>query len=111
MYTSRQPVSGHFPVTTDFSRQVYCILGLPFDAVDEAQAVEIVASAAAHERRCFFSTPNLNFMIACLSDAQFRDSVIRSDLSVVDGMPLVWVARALGIPQRERVAGASMFEA
>src|SRR5690606_13363441 len=28
-----------------------------------------------------------------------------------DGMPLVWIARLLGLPIRERVAGSTLFEA
>lgn len=95
----------------DFERQVFCLAGLPFDAVDMAGAVAIVRNAAAERKQCFLSTPNLNFLIACQGDAAFRDSVIHSDLNVADGMPLVWMARLLGIPIRERVAGSGLFEA
>ena len=94
----------------DFDRDVYCLLGLPFDAVDMAAAVRRVRAAADSGTRCFLTTPNLNFLIGCRSDAAFRDSVIHSDLSVADGMPLVWIARLLGLPIRERVAGSGMFE-
>lgn len=97
-------------VTTDFYRRVYCILGLPFDAMTIEQAQAELADAVKCRRRCFFSTPNLNFLIACLRDALFRDSVIRSDLSFADGMPVIWIARVLGIPVRTRVAGSTLFE-
>lgn len=96
---------------TDFGRDVHCLLGLPFDAVDTAGALRRIRLAAAGGDGCFLSTPNLNFLIACRKDAAFRESVIRSDLSVADGMPLVWMARLLGIPIRERVAGSTLFEA
>jgi N-acetylglucosaminyldiphosphoundecaprenol N-acetyl-beta-D-mannosaminyltransferase len=36
---------------------------------------------------------------------------LQSDLSVADGMPLVRIARALGLPITERVAGSSLFQA
>jgi N-acetylglucosaminyldiphosphoundecaprenol N-acetyl-beta-D-mannosaminyltransferase len=94
----------------NFHRDVYCILGLPFDAVDMAGAVQRVRDAAAQRIPCFLTTPNLNFVIGCLTDSQFRDSVIHSDLSIADGMPLIWIARLLGIPIRERVAGSGLFE-
>lgn len=96
--------------TTDFQRPVFCILGLPFDAVSERSAAAIVEHAAVDGRRCFLSTPNLNFAIGCRTDSRFRASVLRSDLSVVDGMPLVWIAKAFGLPLRERIAGSSLFE-
>ncbi|KAF0162144.1 MAG: N-acetylglucosaminyldiphosphoundecaprenol [Rhodocyclaceae bacterium] len=95
----------------DFERKVHCLLGLPFDAVDTAAALQRIRRAAAGGNACFFSTPNLNFLVTCLDDAAFRDSIIHSDLSVADGMPLVWMARLLGIPLRERVAGSGLFEA
>ncbi|MHB1677803.1 MAG: WecB/TagA/CpsF family glycosyltransferase [Sulfuriferula sp.] len=95
---------------TDFYRPVYCLLGLPFDAIDMGEAIRRVDDAVRLRRRCFLSTPNLNFVIGSLTDAEFRDSVINSDLSVADGMPLVWISRMLGIPIQTRIAGSSLFE-
>lgn len=97
-------------INTDFQRSVYCILGLPFDAITMEQATAKIIAAARSRQRCFFSTPNLNFAVASLDGGEFRDSVIRSDLSVADGMPLVWIAKLLGLPITERVAGSSLFE-
>jgi N-acetylglucosaminyldiphosphoundecaprenol N-acetyl-beta-D-mannosaminyltransferase len=94
-----------------FDRPLICILGLPFDRVTVAQAVQRIRDAAFSGRRCFVSTPNLNFAMTARADAAFRDSVLRSDLSLIDGMPLVWIARLLGWPVRERVSGADVFEA
>lgn len=95
----------------DFDRNVNCLLGLPFDAVDMAAAVDRVRSAAHGGKPCFLFTPNLNFLAACRHDPAFRASVINSDLNIIDGMPLVWVARLLGLPIRTRVAGSDLFEA
>jgi len=74
-------------VLPDFNRKIYCILGLPFDALSMSEAVQHIRDAAASRSPCFLSTPNLNFLIGCQSDISFRDSVINSDLSVADGMP------------------------
>ena len=93
-----------------FHRDVYCLLGLPFDAVDMDEAVRRVRDAAARHTPYFMSTPNLNFVVASRTDSQFRDSVINSDLCIADGMPLIWTARLLGIPVRKRVAGSDLFE-
>jgi N-acetylglucosaminyldiphosphoundecaprenol N-acetyl-beta-D-mannosaminyltransferase len=94
----------------DFSREVHCLLGLPFDVVDLAGAEQRIRLAAKTGARCFLSTPNVNFLISSRTDDAFRRSVIDSDLSVADGMPVVWLARLLGIPIRSRVAGATLFE-
>ncbi len=93
----------------DFSREVRCVLGLPFDCVTEAEAEAIVRRAVAERQRCFISTPNLNFVVACLGDAEFRDSVLQSDLSLADGWPIVSMSRLTGARLPERVAGSSLF--
>jgi N-acetylglucosaminyldiphosphoundecaprenol N-acetyl-beta-D-mannosaminyltransferase len=96
---------------TDFQRDVYCLLGLPFDAVRLEEVVRRVRQAARRRQPLFFSTPNVNFVIGGLADKRFQSSVIESDLSIADGMPLIWIARLLGIPIRERIAGSSLFDA
>jgi N-acetylglucosaminyldiphosphoundecaprenol N-acetyl-beta-D-mannosaminyltransferase len=97
-------------LTVDFDREVYGLLGLPFDAVDMAGAVRHIKGAVARRTRCFLSTPNTNFIVGCRIDSEWRDSVICSDLSIADGMPLVWVARLLRVPIRDRVSGSGLFE-
>ena len=89
----------------DFDRDVYCIAGLPIDAIDMQTAVEKVRHAARSKTRCVIATPNLNFVISAQRDAEFRESVIGSDLCLADGMPLVWIARLLKLPIPERIAG------
>lgn len=94
----------------DFSRDVRCILGLPFDVVTEAQAEDALRRSIGNRRRCFMSTPNLNFVVSCLTDAEFRASVLQSDLSLADGWPVVAVGRLIGAMVPGRVAGSSLFE-
>lgn len=94
----------------DFSRNTHCLFGLPFDVVSVDEAADRVLSAARTGRRCVLSTPNLNISVAAQADADFRASLIRSHLCVVDGMPLVWAGRLLDVPFSERVAGSGLFE-
>ncbi len=96
--------------TVDFSRNVVCLLGLPFDAVSAERAVWRVREAAQLGQRLMLSTVNVNFVVAAQHDRAFRDSIIHSQMSLADGMPIVWVSRLLGLPIQERVAGAGLFE-
>ncbi|MES2949396.1 MAG: WecB/TagA/CpsF family glycosyltransferase [Pseudomonadota bacterium] len=95
----------------DFNRKIHCLLGLPFDAVTLDDAVAHIRRAIDQRTPCFLSTPNLNFLIAAQKNTAFRNSVIHSDLSLPDGMPVVWLAKLMGIPIGERVAGSDVFEA
>lgn len=93
-----------------FGRDEICVLGLPFDFVDEEGAVNVLDTAISARAPCFLSTPNLNFAISAMQDTEFRRSVLESDLSVADGMPLIWLSRLIGSPLPERVAGSSLFD-
>jgi N-acetylglucosaminyldiphosphoundecaprenol N-acetyl-beta-D-mannosaminyltransferase len=95
----------------DLNRDTWCLLGLPFDAIDMQQTVEFVHRSVAEKYPCFISTPNLNFLITSQVDPAFRNSVLNSELSIADGMPLIWVARMLGVPLPERVTGSGLIEA
>jgi N-acetylglucosaminyldiphosphoundecaprenol N-acetyl-beta-D-mannosaminyltransferase len=95
---------------TDFYRNVHCVMGLPIDAMSMDDAVRRLQQARLTRTKCFFSTPNLNFMMASQKLPEFRESVCMSDLSLADGMPLVWVAKLLNIPIRERVSGSDLFD-
>jgi N-acetylglucosaminyldiphosphoundecaprenol N-acetyl-beta-D-mannosaminyltransferase len=96
--------------TIDLGRDVHAVLGLPFDAIDLAGTVAHLRRAAAQRERCFLSTPNVNWVVAAREDAAFRASVLRSDLCVADGMPVAWIARLIGAPLRQRVAGSEVFD-
>ena len=107
---AQSPVRMAAPGAT-LDRRVYCILGLPFDAIDMAGTVAAVRDAAIRRTRLFLSTPNLNFLVNSQFDHELRETTRESDLSIADGMPIVWIARLLGIPITERVAGSSLIEA
>src|SRR5262252_7009445 len=70
-----------------------------------------IDSAVATRTPFFISTPNLHFLVTSQFDTEFRASLHLSDVCTADGMPLVWIAKLLGIPIRERLAGSDLFEA
>ena len=94
----------------DLTRDVHCIMGLPFDVCTLPEAALKVRNAAVQQTPLFVSTPNINFLIAASQNTAFRDSVLHSDLVLADGMYVVWLAKLLGIPVTERVAGSNLFE-
>ena len=95
----------------DLSREVYGILGMPIDLLDRETAVQTITVAAREGRSVLLSTPNLNFLRLCQRDTEFRETLLRSDVCAADGMPIVWLARILGAPIKERVSGSDLFDA
>lgn len=94
----------------DFGREVVCVLGLPFDVIDVEQVAEQVRLAARSRSSLLLATANLNFVVTARRNPHFRQAILHSHLSLADGMPIVWIARLLGLPLRIRVAGSSLFE-
>jgi N-acetylglucosaminyldiphosphoundecaprenol N-acetyl-beta-D-mannosaminyltransferase len=90
--------------------RTYWLLGLPFDCITLPQAAGLLSEAAERRTRLLFATPNVNFVAEASRDLEFRDAILRTDLALVDGMPLVWMGRLLGVPFPERVAGSALTE-
>jgi N-acetylglucosaminyldiphosphoundecaprenol N-acetyl-beta-D-mannosaminyltransferase len=95
----------------DLSRDVFGVLGMPLDALDLKALLRRIDLAVDARMPFLLSTPNVNFLMMSRSDEGFRESLLMSDCCPVDGMPLVWIARLLGIPIRERVSGSDIFDA
>lgn len=94
----------------DLARDLWCVLGLPVDSADAAQAEAVLRAAVDQGRQVVWATPNVNWVVAALTDPDFRRAAIDSELCTADGMPLVWAARLLGLPIPERVAGSGLIE-
>lgn len=94
----------------DLSRETYCILGIPIDSVEMPSVLRSIERAAASGAPFSISTPNLNFLVLSQNDPEFRESLLLSDLCPTDGMPIVWIARMIGVPINKRIAGSDIFE-
>lgn len=95
---------------TDFTRNVHCVMGLPIDSMSMKDALQHLQRSRITRQKCFFSTPNLNFLITSYKKPNIRESVCMSDLSLADGMPIVWISKLLKIPIHERVSGSDLFD-
>lgn len=95
----------------DFDRDVWSVLGLPVDLLTAPEAVQAIEIAARDRRPLSFVTPNVNFLVRALASPEARRQIIDTDLSLIDGAPLVAIGRLAGVPIRERCAGSDVFDA
>lgn len=96
-------------VDTPIARRTVNLCGVRFDALTEAETVEVIADQAASGAGGWVVTPNLDILRRLTIDAGFRTLCERASLRVADGMPLVWAARVQGTPLPERVAGSNLI--
>lgn len=87
------------------------ILGIHFDTVTLAEAVEQVAALAVQRQARMVVTPNAEIGWCALHDKALRDAVNGADFISPDGAGVVLAARILGTPLKERVAGFDLFTA
>jgi N-acetylglucosaminyldiphosphoundecaprenol N-acetyl-beta-D-mannosaminyltransferase len=99
------------PLPDDLSREVYCILGVPVEAIEIQAVLRRIESAADRRTPFLISAPNLNSLVISQSDADFRETLVLSDLCTADGMPIIWIAWLIGIPIKSRIAGSDIFDA
>jgi N-acetylglucosaminyldiphosphoundecaprenol N-acetyl-beta-D-mannosaminyltransferase len=94
----------------DLRRRVYSVLGIVVDAVDMGTAIAQIEQAAKLGSPFLIATPNLNFLVQSRIDQDFKETILDSDLCLADGMLVVWLARLMGLPIKDKVSGSDLFE-
>jgi N-acetylglucosaminyldiphosphoundecaprenol N-acetyl-beta-D-mannosaminyltransferase len=96
-------------------RRCAVLLGTPIDDVTLDETLDIVAAMVTEGRRsgrCHqIATVNVDFVVNAADDDALRAVMVDTDLAIPDGMGVVWGARLLGTPIRERTAGADLVPA
>jgi N-acetylglucosaminyldiphosphoundecaprenol N-acetyl-beta-D-mannosaminyltransferase len=79
------------------------------DPVDAGGALAAIADLVGAGRGGRIFTPNVDHVVLAETDAAFRRAYESVELSLADGMPLVWAARLFGRPLPGRVAGSDLL--
>lgn len=81
------------------------------DNLTMEETVAAVESCVASGKACRHVVVNVDKIVKANRDPRLLEIINGCDLISVDGMPVVWAARLLGIPLKERVAGIDLFRA
>jgi N-acetylglucosaminyldiphosphoundecaprenol N-acetyl-beta-D-mannosaminyltransferase len=84
------------------------VMGVDFDLVDEEGAIAHVLGSLDAGIGGWIMTPNLDILRQVVKAPEFVALAHRADLSIADGMPIVWALRALGHPTAVRVPGSTL---
>lgn len=84
------------------------LLGLPFHDLTMGEALVECERALTANEPCYFVTANVDFAAQAYENSDLREILFYAKRVLCDGMPLVWISRVLGMPLRERVAGADL---
>lgn len=97
-----------FMVETHTGQPPIAILGVPFDNLTTAEAVELIGRMVVSRRPHYLVTANVDFLVQAQEDVELRRILFDAHVVLCDGTPLVWASRWLGNPLPERVAGSDL---
>jgi N-acetylglucosaminyldiphosphoundecaprenol N-acetyl-beta-D-mannosaminyltransferase len=113
--------SGHSHALPDLSREGSAalptaadvrtrqILGLPIAMTDYEQAMDVMDGMVARRERGYVCAVAVHAVMVAQRDAEMKQALLGSTLTVPDGMPLVWAANALGENLPQRVYGPELM--
>jgi N-acetylglucosaminyldiphosphoundecaprenol N-acetyl-beta-D-mannosaminyltransferase len=81
---------------------------VPVDRVTFAGALSAIAEMVERGRGGMVFTPNVDHVVMAGEDERLRRAYAAVDLSLADGMPVVWASRLLGSPLPAKVSGSDL---
>ncbi len=84
------------------------ILGIPVHDVTTEETLALIDQFVHDGMPHQICTVNPEFIMTAQSDAEFKRILNHSALNLPDGIGVVWAAKRLGHPLRERVAGSDL---
>ena len=84
------------------------LMGVRVDRVDGREAIDRIMSSIEAGVGGWVITPNVDILRRIVSDPAFARLAASADLSIADGMPLVWASRLQGTSLPARVAASEL---
>ena len=84
------------------------ILGVNVDSVTMDEAVAQLAGYMDSDSAHMVVTPNAEILQMCYEDENLRDAVNSADFVAADGVGVLYAAKILGTPVKEKVAGCEL---
>lgn len=85
------------------------ILSIPVHNVTFIETIAIIESFIQEKTPHQICTVNPEFVMAAQKDMEFRSILQNADLCLPDGIGIIWAARWLKSPLRERVTGSDLM--
>lgn len=86
------------------------LLGVRIDNVTMEEALNKIRDFLNDSRQDYIVTPNPDFLILAQKDEEFKEILNKADLSVADGIGLIFVSWLTGERLKERVVGVDLVQ-
>ena len=81
------------------------ILGVPFDNITKSEAVDYAFSLQKEHKAYYVVTPNPEIVMLARDNPDMLSAVKDAELVIADGIGVIYGARILGTPLRDRIPG------
>lgn len=85
------------------------ICGVHIDNVSMDQALALINGWVRSRHMAYIVTPNVDHIVKLRNDAEFRSIYEKATLVLADGVPLLWAARFLGSPLKQKISGSDLM--
>ena len=86
------------------------LFGCPIDILTMSETVDLARSAMAQQKTMVHVALNVAKLVNMRTDPILAEDVKKSDLIGIDGMGILYAAKLLGLPAKERVAGVDLLQ-
>ena len=87
------------------NRNTVDVLGVAFDNLTMDEAVDRAWALMAERKAAYVVTPNPEIVMVCREDPEARDAVSAAALTIPDGIGVIYGAKLLKTPLKEKVPG------
>ena len=91
-------------------RDVYDLFNFPVNNLTIEETKEICQAERVEKSPLVLSTINVNWVVETYHNPSFCEAVMKSDLIVLDGKPLLWLAQFKKYPFTETVPGSTLVD-
>ena len=85
------------------------LFNLPIDCLSLQETLDWIDKAIQKKEPRQHTVINAAKIVLAQKDTELKKSILESDLINADGQPVVWAARWLGIPIKEKVSGSDLI--
>lgn len=79
------------------------------DNVTMSEAIDYIDALIQDKKPSYVVTPNVDHIVRIEKDKEFQKIYEEADLILTDGKPLLWIAKKLKTPIKEKVSGSDLF--
>lgn len=85
------------------------MFGIEFDNISMNEAIQRIEILIEEKVPAFILTPNVDHIVKLQVDSEFKFIYGKASMIVADGAPIIWAARLLGMPLKEKISGSDLL--